>query len=241
MRKEPKLNPGLVSQVSHRAGSLLCIAKEGISLVLSGLGENLNDKQKRSLSIAKDGVERLIGLVSDIVDFSRLGSVSIDLKKEEVSVTEILNTVLNFLERGIITKSITLVRKFPDRAALASVDRDRISRVFMNLIENIIKRTPEKGTITAEIHQHDCIEIALRSSGSDINAHLISDMLKMPIDSLKELILRKDTSISMEFVFAKAMVELHNGNIRIEQDDSTGYTIFVSLPGCSNDSEVVKG
>ena len=136
-----------VSLVSHELRTPMTSIIGFVSLILEGKTGPINDKQRRSLVRVQHQAERLAALINDLLDISRIEAGRIQMKQEEISVSEIAKQRIEEISPQADAKSIELRLFTPESLPNTIGDQQRIGQVFTNLIGNAIKFTPERGKI----------------------------------------------------------------------------------------------
>ena len=152
--KSDKLKEEFISSISHELRTPLTSIK-GWSETLSYDGIT-KEELDLGLNIIQDETERLIKLVEELLDFSRLSSDRIKLKIENVDIKYLVKSVINQLIVKSRKKSISLDAYFEDENLIQiQGDKDRLRQVLINLIQNSLKFTNENGYIKLFISQDD--------------------------------------------------------------------------------------
>ncbi len=140
-----------VSLVSHELRTPLTSIKGFISLILDGKTGEINQKQQESLSRALRQSERLAELINDLLDISRIEAGRIEMKQEQVQIDAIAEGRIEELRPQADEKAISLLLETSPNLPVVIGDADRIGQVFINLIGNAIKYTPDNGKVTVRI------------------------------------------------------------------------------------------
>ena len=140
-----------VSLVSHELRTPLTSIIGFISLILDGKTGEINQKQHESLSRAHRQSKRLADLINDLLDVSRIEAGRIELKQEQVKIDWIAERRIEELRPQADEKAISLLLKAQSNLPLMIGDADRIGQIFVNLIGNAIKFTPNNGKVTVRI------------------------------------------------------------------------------------------
>ena len=140
-----------VSLVSHELRTPLTSIIGFISLILDGKTGKINQKQQESLGRALRQSERLAELINDLLDISRIEAGRIEMKQEQVQIDAIAERRIEELRPQADEKAIALLLETPSNLPATIGDADRIGQVFINLIGNAIKYTPDNGKVTVRI------------------------------------------------------------------------------------------
>ena len=142
--------------------------KEGISIVLDGTSGVISKEQKEFLHIAKRNVDRLARIINDILDFQKLESGKMSFNMRANDINSVASEVAETMRMIIEQKGLVLALEFDKELPKIQFDRDRITQVLTNLMNNAVKFT-EKGRI--EIHTarvDNFIKVSVKDTGVGI-------------------------------------------------------------------------
>ena len=146
-----KMKSEFVSLVSHELRTPLTSIIGFISLILDGKTGKINQKQHESLSRAHRQSKRLAALINDLLDVSRIEAGRIEMKQERVQIERIAERRIEEFRPQADEKTISLLFETQSNLPLMIGDADRIGQIFINLIGNAIKFTPDNGQVTVRI------------------------------------------------------------------------------------------
>lgn len=205
-----------------------------LTLIAGPTEQLLEDKtvqgtHRRMLQMVERNTKILIQLVSEILDFRKVQNNKAVLKLNRFNLAETLRLWADDFDAVTSRKGITVKVDAPADAAQATViaDRDKLARVFFNLMSNAVKYTPKDGTIT----------ITLRHNGGSFFFTMNNDSVKtISKDDLPHIFERfyqskgsiGGTGIGLALV--KANVDLHHGSISVTSSQEEGTTFSITLP-----------
>ena len=205
-----------------------------LTLIAGPTEQLLEDKtvqgtHRRMLQMVERNTKILIQLVSEILDFRKVQNNKAVLKLNRFNLGETLRLWADDFDAVTSRKGITVKVDAPADAAQATViaDRDKLARVFFNLMSNAVKYTPKDGTIT----------ITLRHNGGSFFFTMNNDSVKtISKDDLPHIFERfyqpkgsiGGTGIGLALV--KANVDLHHGSISATSSQEEGTTFSITLP-----------
>ncbi|MCL5291854.1 MAG: response regulator [Actinobacteria bacterium] len=229
-KRVERMKNEFISTVSHELRTPLTSIKGYVDLMLEGDAGDIGDIQRDFLKIVKQNSDRLVGLINDLLDLSRIESGRVQLRKDPVNLDEAIDDVL-VTSRTLAEEKkqvITLVK--PESLPIVIGDSDRITQVLMNLLSNAIKYTPEEGTIgITAVADKRFVKISVSDTGIGIS----------PIDQVKlfEKFYRVDNSLTREvggtglgLSIVKTLVRMHGGDIWVESEAGKGSTFTFTLP-----------
>lgn len=177
----------------------------------------------------------LLGLVNDVLDFSKIGSGQLELVEGPYHLGMLIQDAMLLLNARATGKAIsTQLEVASDLPTKLYGDELRIKQVLTNLLSNAVKYTKEGSvTLKATCLQVDEENIVLRISISDTGIGIKKEDLEKLFDSFKRLELSKNRNIEgtgLGLNIAKSLVELMNGYITVESEYGKGSTFTVSIP-----------
>ncbi|HXD00678.1 MAG TPA: ATP-binding protein, partial [Verrucomicrobiae bacterium] len=137
----------LVATVSHEIKTPLTSVRMALHLLLEKTLGTLTPRQNDLLITARDDSERLLRILNDLLDLTRLEEGNSDLYKEKTPPSELVQTAADILRETIANKKLRLTLEIEPDLPPVLVDRQRINHVFTNLIGNAIKYSPPGGEI----------------------------------------------------------------------------------------------
>ena len=224
-----RMKSEFISTVSHELRTPLSITKEGISLVLDKIPGKINEKQGKILTIAKNNIDRLARIINSLLDISKIEAGEVELKKERVKITNLIEQVTSSFKNKIKKKGLELKVNFPKKGIYVYVESDKIVQVFTNLLGNALKFT-EKGCIEISAKElEDEIEFVVSDTGIGISKDDLPKAFSKfqqfgRVDSAGE----KGTGLGLSIV--KGIVEMHYGKIWVESTRGKGSKFIFTLP-----------
>jgi signal transduction histidine kinase len=225
-----KRKTDFISSVSHELRTPLTSIKGYASILLTGkLGKIPPEIQERLDKINRHSDE-LVHLVNDLLDIAHIESGRLIMKKEVLDLKNIIEEVLDLLSGQLKEKQIDFSFRISEDVNIIFADRSQIARVFINIISNAIKFTPQKGKITISSHKLDkAMQIDIADTGCGIPEEMQ--------EAIFEEFYRVDNPINQEvkgtglgLTLVKRIIEAHNGKIWVESKLNAGATFSFTLP-----------
>lgn len=219
--------------------AILSFARLGVDRAQRVAPERLRDYFEH----IRNGGERLLHLINDLLDLSKLEAGRMDLNFTACDVLALVNGVAGELSPLFRDKNLTLeIRRFPDADPVVRADRERLGQVVRNLLSNAIKFTPEGKCISVTLSE-DVLQHGRRSSDSALRPALrldVSDQgIGIPPDEL-EAVFDKFTQSTktrtgaggtgLGLAICREIVELHAGRIKARNLNGGGAAFEVLLP-----------
>jgi two-component system sensor histidine kinase VicK len=201
-----------------------------------GLAEILKSEIKDAeqyelLDVIIRNAKRLKRLTEDILDVTKIESQSLDLKKEQFNLSDVITNAMNDIMINIdfLRKSqrnaIKLLYPLPQDIFIQA-DKGRITQVILNLLSNAVKST-EEGTISVILEKNednDHVVISLKDTGTGIDPEILPRLFT-------KFARKSFTGTGLGLYISKSIVEAHGGKIGAENNsDGRGATFAFSLP-----------
>jgi len=209
------------------------------SLIDGATGE-LNDEAKSNLSMISNSGRRLLNLVNELLDFSKLKEGEIIIKRKPVDIKAITDIIIAFVKPLIKDKPVTIINKIDEDIPFIEGDEERIQQIMYNLIGNAIKFTP-KGeiTISADKISNSFIKVCVSDTGIGIPEDKIGSIFKS-FEQVDASISREYGGTGLGLSITKKLIELHNGTIRVETKLNKGSTFIFTMPISKKTSSSVE-
>jgi two-component system sensor histidine kinase KdpD len=160
-------------------------------------------------------------LVNNILDMARLDAGAIELNKQWYPLEEMIGTVLTRLQKRLEGRRVTV--KLPPGIPMIYVDTVMIEQVLINLLENVLRYTPEKSSveIMAEVSPF-AVEISVADQGPGIPAGLENQLFEKFYRVRNEA---AQSGVGLGLAICRAIIEAHGGSIKA-QNRPTGGAVF---------------
>ena len=219
-----------VSVVSHELRTPLAIIKEAVMLILEEFAGPVSDKQKELLSKAKDNIERLKGIIEDLLDISRIERGTLKLHYSLVNLNELLLDSSEYFGKIAHEKGLGLKYILPEDQVNIFIDAARINQVVSNLITNAIKFTGQNGSIKIGV---EILETKVRIGVIDTGIGISKDNLSSLFDKFVQFSKSQGAQrkgLGLGLSIAKELVKKHGGEIWTESKPGVGSRFYFTLP-----------
>ena len=220
-----------VSIASHELRTPMTAIKGYLWLVLNK-DRKIPAKTKKHLDRAYESTERLISLVNDMLNVSRIEGGRIELIPKKFNLSQLVYEVKDEISSKSEEKAILISVDSPKKLPITA-DEDKIHQVIINLVGNAIKFTPEKGKINIRLSKPNQREVQIDISDTGIG------IKKQDMDKLFTKFGRLDTSLSpaqktsgtgLGLYISKNIIELSGGKIWVDSTPGKGSTFSFTLP-----------
>ena len=230
LKEANKIMREFMSNVSHELRTPMN-AIIGISkMILKYNSNNLTEKQKEGLELIENSGDRLLELINDILDLSRIESKRIQVINESYSFNKLISSIKNTVIGLIDTKEIKfVVRKSSAIPEYVLGDYRKLTQILLNILGNSIKFT-NSGKIELSIHVTDGkLFFEVRDTGIGIS----EENLKIVFDKFRRIesaATKKYKGTGLGLAITKGLIELLGGNIEAFSKEGEGTTMIFYIP-----------
>lgn len=220
-----------VSNVSHELRTPLTSMRSYIETLSEGAWQD-QEIAPRFLKITLDETDRMIRMINDLLDLSRMDNGNLKLNIEMVNFNELVNFVLDRFDVIIANseKKYRIVREFTQRPLFVEVDTDRMIQVIDNIMNNAIKYSPDGGKITVRLMEtHNNVILSITDQGLGIPKKDISRIFERfyRVDKARA---RKQGGTGLGLAISKEVIKALGGTIWATSIENYGSTFYISLP-----------
>ena len=226
LREHDESRQEFFATLSHELRSPLTSVREGAHLLGDEVPGPLTDKQRRLVEIIGASADRLLRLVNQILEISRLRAGALPLERDRVDLERVIGRAVDELRPQAEEAGVALERERVGGRFTTLGDEERLVQVFVNLIANAVRFTPRGGRITARlVDAGPEIEAQVEDTGVGIPA----DGLPFVFDSYRQAHGRRGGT-GLGLAVARGLVQAHGGRITAESREGKGSRFSVLLP-----------
>ncbi|GAC1348416.1 MAG: hypothetical protein NVS2B9_13050 [Myxococcales bacterium] len=223
-----RMKTEFISTVSHELRTPLTSIKGSLSLLLDG-STPLEEEVAELLEVSKRNADRLVRLVNDILDISKIEAGRLELDLQPLAPARLcadsVAGIDGFAKKVGVTVRIELAPDLPQVAG----DQDRIVQVLTNLLSNALKFSPRGAQVVLRAERVlDCVRFAVRDRGPGIPAEFRSKLFTQFAQS--DRLKREQEGTGLGLAICRALVLKHSGEIWVESEPGKGATFFFTLP-----------
>ena len=205
-----------------------------------GFSKILMEHQRRRLpdteiveyaSLVNDAASHLLAVINDILDISKIQSGRYTLDNREVPLDEVLDACLNSLKQAASEATVTVKKDIAPALGVVRGDPTKLRQIFTNIIGNAIKFSRQGSTVGIEAGrtQDSSAYVVIRDTGIGMT----EDELRIALTPFGQVDggrarWREGTGLGLPI--AKALIDLHGGELHIESRKNEGTIVTVSLP-----------
>lgn len=218
-----KMKSDFFSLMSHELRTPLTSIKEGTNLLLEGRGGEINERQKKLLTIINEESNRLISLINSILDLSKMEGGMMEYRFIRADVVPLIERALIEIDPLIKAKEIRTEISAEKDIPPVRIDPERILQALRNIIGNAIKFSPKRGRIKIEaVMRETAVEVSVADDGPGIP----SEELTKIFDKFQS----PKMGTGLGLAIAKSIIQSHGGKIWAESTPGRGSTFTFSLP-----------
>ncbi|HJZ45866.1 MAG TPA: ATP-binding protein [Roseiflexaceae bacterium] len=225
-----RLKTEFIATASHELRTPLTSIRGYVDLLLLGTLGPLSQPQSDFLKVVKNNVARLVELIDDLLDVSKIEGGEIRLRREPVDMAEVLYEVGESLYSQFTERSISLAIDVQEGLPALMADRKRLRQIAVNLVGNACKYTPTGGHVDVLLRNGgNWLRVDVRDTGVGISEaarqHIFTPFYRAD-NPLRDEVGGTGLGLSI----TKKLVELHGGEIWFETSEGKGTTFSFTLP-----------
>jgi signal transduction histidine kinase len=215
---------------SHQLKTPLTSVKVAADMLVEQEEKESSASRIQMIQTLNMGVESLQRLVNEVLDFAKMQTATLDIHREPSDITHLIQDVAVLMTPALQRKKQHLELALLDSLPLAMIDRQRLSQVLVNLLENASKFTPKRGQIT--VRASEDAQLGITVEVEDTGPGIPEDEQEKIFEPYYQV---TDTSgyyagSGLGLAIAKSLVELHGGKIWLKSKVGEGSTFLFSVP-----------
>lgn len=229
IKRLEKIRRDFVANVSHELRTPVTVIKGYAETLLSGALASDPERAVRFVEIIHSHSERLTSLIGDLLTLSELESGDVSLELSMINIEGTVRHALMLLEQKAADKGITIDCSTIKAAPPILGDRGRLEQVLINLLDNAIKYTPEKGTITINAaDEGKMLKISVTDTGMGIPPKDLPRIFERfyRVDEARS---REQGGTGLGLSIVKHIVQAHGGTLSVESTVGKGSTFSFTL------------
>jgi two-component system phosphate regulon sensor histidine kinase PhoR len=230
LKELDKAKSTFVSMVAHELRAPLAAIEGYLDVILEGVGGDDPQKMRRILERSRERTRGLLALINDLLAISRMQAGRLAKEREKLQLSILLKEVAELMKGEALEKNVTIEIGMPDDLPLVQANREDVTRVFTNLLDNAIKYNHQGGRVFLRAGADDAfVRVEVQDTGIGIPqkdvSHLFDEFYRVKSKETRAI-----TGTGLGLSIAKKIVEGHNGHIEVESKLHRGSTFRVLLP-----------
>lgn len=229
-REIDRMKTEFASHVSHELRSPLTAIKGYIDLFVQGDAGELTPLQEHLLGIVQNNTDRLISLINDLLDLSRIEGGHLEVRRTLIELPSIIHNIVELLQPQFTAKQQTLTVQQQEPLAPILADAPRLTQVLTNILCNAHNYTPEGGSISITTHANEqYVSIDVQDNGiglsRDEQANIFTKFYRA-----KNGVTAFTSGTGLGLTISRSIIEAHHGKIAVSSTPGVGSTFSVMLP-----------
>ncbi len=222
-----KLKSDFVSMVSHELKTPLTPMKTSAEFMLQN-DPDVNVRREM-LELIVRNIDRQTRMVNDMLDISRIESGNMRFRKDMLDIGEIINSAIETIKKQSEEKKINITTDIPTDLLKINADKDKLIQVFINLLSNALKFTPNGGNVEIKANESEkYIEVCVKDDGIGIPSDKI-DKIFNKFYQIDNTSARPYGGSGLGLAITKSIMEGHGGTIRAKSTPGEGSVFILTF------------
>ncbi len=228
LRQVDQMKSRFFTNISHEFRTPLTLILGQIDSLQSSV---TNHKDRGKLQVAHKNAQRVLRLINQLLDLSKLEVGSMKLKTQKQNLVSFIKSLFYSFESFAEKKQITLSLDAEAGTIFVDVDPEKMEKVFYNLLSNAFKFTPEGGKISLiiSVKEDEFAEIRIKDSGVGIKEERLPHIFNRFYQA-DDSHTREQEGSGIGLALAKELTELHKGKIYVESMEGKGTEFIILIP-----------
>jgi len=229
LKELEKIRQDFVANVSHELRTPLTTIKGYSETLLEGALKE--EVASQFVQVIKKHTDRLTKIVEDLLMLSKVESKELRLNLEPLSLADLIDDVLDFVKDAATKKNLSIFKNESPPSLVVEADRNYLEQVFVNLLDNAIKYTPEGGRVSLSASEKNQEEVLISVQDDGIG------IPREDLPRIFERFYRVDKGRSQELggtglglSIVKHIIQAHGGKVWAESQLGKGSTFYFTLP-----------
>jgi signal transduction histidine kinase len=230
LKRLDQVKTSAFSVINHEMRTPLTAIIGYIDLMLAR--DPLTSDQKHMLSTIRNNSNRLLDLVNNILDISRIEDGKLTLVRGDIGILPIVTQALEVVKPLAHKKHIAISVDMAPEIPHVWGDPKRVHQILVNLLSNAVKYTPDTGSVDLEVNYEktaDMVEISVRDTGIGIPADLLPSVFDR-FSRVERPEIQQTVGTGLGLSIAKGLVEAHGGEIWVDSEEGRGTCFTFTLP-----------
>ena len=228
LRTADRLKDEFLATLAHELRNPLAPIRTGLSLLMES---NAPELAHKTLAVMQRQVRHMVHLIDDLLDVSRITRGKLELKREHVELSQVIEAAVEASLPAIQRAGHTLHTRLSAEPLFIDADPTRLAQVISNLLNNASKYTPNAGVIELSVSREgSTVAIAVKDNGLGIPAGCLEDVFQM-FNQVNQALDRAEGGLGIGLALVRKLVQMHGGSVVAESAGlNQGSTFTVRLP-----------
>jgi PAS domain S-box-containing protein len=229
-----RIKSEFLKNVTHELRTPLTAVIGFSDLLLCEDSGKLEGVQREHIGYINQSGQNLLEVVNRMLSFSNTDYCNLNsFEYEDVDVGQMVRDTIDILLTTALKKNIKLLKHVDPALKNVVADREKLKEILYNLVENAIKFTESSGSVNIEVKavkgSRDAVLFSVKDTGIGIAKEKL-DTIFEPFIQIDGSISRKYGGTGLGLALVKKLVEMHNGNIRVESEPGKGSNFIFEIP-----------
>ena len=220
-----------LAAMSHELRTPLNAIGGYAQLMELGIGGQVSDEQRDQLARIRRSQQHLLGIINDILNFSRIDAGQLTYQVGSVPLQEVVDAVRHMVEPQAIAKGLVLEAPECSPELRACADRAKVEQIVLNLLSNAVKFTPSGGHVSIAC-SHAAgrqVELTVRDTGSGIPVDQLERIFE-PFVQVGRSLTASQEGTGLGLAISRDLARAMHGDIRVQSTVDVGSTFTLTLP-----------
>jgi PAS domain S-box-containing protein len=229
LREMDQLKSVFLASMSHELRTPLNSIIGFTGIILMGIAGEINEEQRKQLTMVKTSANHLLDLINDVLDISKIEADKVELDIREFSLNELAEEVIAALSPGAQQKGLELAAEMPADVTVRS-DRRRVKQVLVNLLSNAVKFT-DHGRVAVSVRLVDSseVEIAVTDTGAGIREEDMQRLFQ-PFQQVGPSLTKKHEGTGLGLYLTEKLASLLHAKISARSEYGRGSEFTFTMP-----------
>lgn len=226
-----EIKSGFIATVSHELKTPLAAMNMSLRLLQDQRVGELNDEQKKLTNAMKDEVKRLLKMVNELLNLSKIESGGEVYKYQEVSVEELIDAAVTPMLLQFEQNKIKFCLNVEKGISKLKLDVNKIAWVIINLLNNAVRYSKMEGEIIFKVcRENNFIKFSIKDNGVGIKPEYIDKIFQKFVQVDKSNQVSQYKGVGLGLAIAKEFIEAHKGEIHVSSEYGKGSEFVFKLP-----------
>ena len=226
-----EIKSGFVATVSHELKTPLAAINMSLRLLNDSRIGELNAEQKKLTEEMKNEIRRLLKMVNELLNLSKIESDEEAYNYQFISVDELIDASVTPMLMQFEQNKVEFNFKIEKNLPKLKIDVNKIAWVIINLLNNAVRYTKTEGKITLSVsRENEFIKFSLKDNGIGIKPEHIGRIFQKFVQLNKSNMENQYKGVGLGLAIAKEFIEAHKGTIKVISEYNKGSEFIFYLP-----------
>lgn len=226
-----EIKSGFIATVSHELRTPLAAMNMSLRLLQDSRIGSLNPEQKKLADAMKEEVKRLLKMVNELLNLSKIEAGGEIYKYTEVAVDELIDAAVTPMLMQFEQNKIKFELKIENNLPKLKLDVNKIAWVIINLLNNAVRYTKKEGEIKLTVKkENDFIKFSIKDNGVGIKPEYVDKIFQKFVQVNKSNLENQYRGVGLGLAIAREFIEAHKGKIWVTSEYGKGSEFVFVIP-----------